>query len=58
MINKDTIAMMKDGVIILNFARDALVNDDDIEAALKSGKVRRYVTDFPNARTAWEWRAS
>ncbi len=52
MINKDTIAMMKDGVIILNFARDALVNDDDIEAALKSGKVRRYVTDFPNARTA------
>ncbi len=52
MINKDTIAMMKDGVIILNFARDALVNDDDMEAALKSGKVRRYVTDFPNARTA------
>ncbi|MBQ2765747.1 MAG: 3-phosphoglycerate dehydrogenase, partial [Clostridia bacterium] len=39
-------------VIILNFARDALVNDDDMEAALKSGKVRRYVTDFPNARTA------
>lgn len=52
MINKDTIAQMRDGVIILNFARDALVNDDDIEAALKSGKVRRYVTDFPNARTA------
>ena len=52
MINKDTIAMMRDGVIILNFARDALVNDDDIEAALKSGKVKRYVTDFPNARTA------
>ncbi len=52
MINKDTLAMMKDGVIILNFARDALVNDDDMEAALKSGKVRRYVTDFPNARTA------
>ena len=52
MINKDTIALMKDGVIILNFARDALVNDDDIEEALKSGKVRKYVTDFPNARTA------
>ncbi len=52
MINKDTIAQMKDGVIILNFARDALVNDDDMEEALKSGKVRRYVTDFPNARTA------
>ncbi len=52
MINKDTIATMKDGVVILNFARDALVNDDDIEEALKSGKVRKYVTDFPNARTA------
>ena len=52
MINKETIAMMKDGVVILNFARDALVNDDDIEEALKSGKVRKYVTDFPNARTA------
>ena len=52
MINRDTIAMMKDGVVILNFARDALVNDDDMEEALRSGKVRRYVTDFPNARTA------
>lgn len=52
MINKDTIAMMKDGVVILNFARDLLVNDDDIEAALKSGKVANYVTDFPNAKTA------
>ena len=52
MINKDTIAMMKDGVIILNFARDTLVNDDDIAEALKSGKVAKYVTDFPNAKTA------
>ncbi len=52
MINKETIAMMKDGVVILNFARDALVNDDDLEEALKSGKVRKYVTDFPNAHTA------
>lgn len=52
MINKETIAMMKDGVIILNFARDALVDDDALEEALKSGKVRKYVTDFPNARTA------
>lgn len=52
MINKDTIAIMKDGVVILNFARDLLVNDDDIEAALKSGKVSNYVTDFPNAKTA------
>lgn len=52
MINRDTLAKMKDGVIILNFARDALVNDDDLEEALNSGKVRRYVTDFPNARTS------
>lgn len=52
MINSDTIAKMKDGVIILNFARDLLVNDSDIEVALKSGKVAKYVTDFPNAKTA------
>ena len=52
MINKDTIAMMKDGVIILNFARDLLVDDDAMEKALADGKVRRYVTDFPNAKTA------
>lgn len=43
---------MKDGVIILNFARDLLVNDDDMAEALKSGKVARYVTDFPNDKTA------
>ncbi len=52
MINTDSISKMKDGVIILNFARDLLVCDDDIELALKSGKVGRYVTDFPNDRTA------
>lgn len=52
MINKDTIAMMKDGVVILNFARDLLVCDDDIAEALKAGKVKKYVTDFPNAKTA------
>lgn len=52
MINKKAIAMMKDGVIILNFARDMLINDDDMEEALESGKVACYVTDFPNARTA------
>ena len=52
MINAETIAKMKDGVIILNFARDLLVNDNDIEIALKSGKVARYVTDFPNERSA------
>ena len=52
MINAETIAMMKDGVVILNFARDLLVDDDALEAALKSGKVKRYITDFPNDRTA------
>ncbi len=52
MINEEAISMMKDGVIILNFARDALIDDDAMEKALESGKVRRYVTDFPNARTA------
>ncbi len=52
MINAEAIAKMKDGVIILNFARDKLVDDDAMEAALKSGKVSRYVTDFPNEKTA------
>ena len=48
MINQEKIAEMKDGVIILNFARDVLVNDADMAQALESGKVARYVTDFPN----------
>ena len=52
MIDKEAIAKMKDGVVILNFARDLLVDDDAMEEALKSGKVRRYITDFPNDRTA------
>ncbi len=52
MINKETIVKCKDGVVILNFARDLLVNDEDMEEALKSGKVASYVTDFPNDKTA------
>ena len=52
MINAEAISKMKDGVIILNFARDLLVDDDAMEAALKSGKVKRYITDFPNDKTA------
>ena len=52
MINREAIAKMKDGVIILNFARDLLVDDEAMEEALKSGKVRRYITDFPNDKTA------
>lgn len=52
MIHKDAIAMMKDGVVILNFARDLLAEEKDVLAALESGKVSRYVTDFPNPVTA------
>ena len=48
MINKEAFDKMKDGVVILNMARDTLVNDDDMKAALESGKVAKYVTDFPN----------
>ena len=48
MINKEKLDEMKDGVVVLNFARDVLVNDQDMAAALESGKVARYVTDFPN----------
>lgn len=47
-INAETIAKMKDGARVLNFARGELVNDADILAALESGKVSTYVTDFPN----------
>ena len=52
MINKAALAKCKDGVIVINAARDALVNDGDMKEALESGKVRRYVTDFPNAKSA------
>ena len=52
MINAEALSKMKDGVIILNFARDLLVDDDAMAQALASGKVRRYVTDFPNEKTA------
>lgn len=52
MINKDTIALMKDGVKVLNFARDILVNDADMAEALASGKVSKYVSDFPNPAVA------
>ena len=52
MINAQAISQMKDGVILLNFARDLLVDDDALEEALKSGKVKRYITDFPNDKTA------
>lgn len=50
-INAEAIEMMKDGVIILNFARGGLVNDDAVKAGIASGKVRKYVVDFPDAST-------
>ena len=50
MFNKEAFALMKDGVKLLNFSRDTLVNDDDLIEALKSGKVGKYVTDFPNPK--------
>lgn len=52
MIDQKAFNQMKDGVIILNFARDKLVHDDDLEVYLKNGKIRAYVTDFPNPKTA------
>ncbi|MBQ1193952.1 MAG: phosphoglycerate dehydrogenase [Lachnospiraceae bacterium] len=52
MFNKASLSMMKDGVVILNFARDLLVNEDDMEEALNSGKVAKYVTDFPTKKVA------
>ena len=50
-INAANIAKMKDGVRVLNYARGELVNDEDMIAALESGKVAYYCTDFPNAKT-------
>ena len=52
MINAESIAKMRDGVIILNFARAALVDDDAMAEALASGKVSRYITDFPTEKSA------
>ena len=48
MIDAAAFAQMKDGVVFLNFARDKLVNDADLLVAIGSGKVKKYVTDFPN----------
>ena len=51
-INREAIAKMKDGVRIINLARGELVDDDAIIEAIDTNKVARYVTDFPNAKTA------
>lgn len=52
MIGADAIGLMKKGVVVINCARDVLVNEKDMLAALESGKVRKYVTDFPNSTVA------
>lgn len=51
MVNKAALERMKDGVVVLNFSRDILVNEDDMADALKTGKVKKYVTDFPNSKS-------
>lgn len=52
MINKDTISLMKKNMVILNFARDLLVNPEDMVDALVSGRIKGYVTDFPTPEVA------
>ena len=52
MINKDAFDKMKEGVVLLNFARDLLVDEDALIQALESGKVKKYVTDFANPTVA------
>lgn len=52
MIDKEKLDEMKDGVIVLNFSRDVLVDENAMAEALESGKVRYYVTDFPNPTSA------
>ena len=52
MINAEAIEKMKDGVVVLNYARDLLVDEKAMVDALKRGKVARYMTDFPNTTTA------
>ena len=52
MVDKAAIDKMKDGVILLNFSRDSLVKEADVLEGIRSGKIRKYVTDFPNPMTA------
>lgn len=52
MINQDALGQMKDGVILLNFARDLLVDEKAVLQSIQAGKVRKYVSDFPNPTTA------
>lgn len=52
MINKEAIAKMKDGVVLLNYARDVLMDEEAVLEGIASGKVRKYMSDFPNPTTA------
>ncbi|MCR5715642.1 MAG: phosphoglycerate dehydrogenase [Lachnospiraceae bacterium] len=52
MVNAEAVAKMKRGVILLNFARDVLMDENAVLEGIKSGKIRKYVTDFPNTTTA------
>ena len=52
MISASVLQEMKDGVVVLNFSRDVLVDEDAMAEALNSGKVKKYITDFPNPKSA------
>ena len=52
MIGKEEIAQMKEDVVLLNFARDLLVDEEAVCEALKAGKMKKYVTDFANPTVA------
>lgn len=52
MIDADAIAKMKDGVVLMNFARDLLVDEEAVLKAIAEGRVKKYVTDFANPTTA------
>jgi D-3-phosphoglycerate dehydrogenase len=52
MMNHQVFLRLKPGTILLNFSRDKLVDDDALEQAIASGLIRKYVTDFPNPKTA------
>lgn len=50
LINAKRFELMKEGVCLLNFSRDQIVNENDVLAALDTGKVRQYITDFPTEK--------
>lgn len=52
MVNEEAVAKMKRGVILLNFARDVLMDEEAVLKGIRSGRIRKYVTDFPNTITA------